>query len=104
VILGPFGYNLGAGMTGGAAYVWDPRALLPARLNTALVAIGRPDSQHVDELRWLVERHHELTGSARAASLLGNWSTFVDEVWLVAPIDRIAGITTQQAGRVAASA
>jgi glutamate synthase domain-containing protein 2/glutamate synthase domain-containing protein 3 len=104
VILGPVGYNLGAGMTGGAAYVWDPRALLPARLNTALVAIGRPDSQHIDELRWLVERHHELTGSARAASLLGNWSRFVDEVWLVAPIDRIAGITTQQAGRVAASA
>ena len=104
VILGPVGYNLGAGMTGGAAYVWDPRALLPARLNTALVAIGRPDSQHVDELRWLVERHHELTGSARAASLLGNWSAFTDEVWLVAPIDRIAGITTQQAGRVAASA
>jgi glutamate synthase (ferredoxin) len=104
VILGPVGYNLGAGMTGGAAYVWDPRALLPARLNTALVAIGRPDSQHVDELRWLVERHHELTGSARAASLLDRWSAFIDEVWLVAPIDRIAGITTQQAGRVAASA
>ncbi len=104
VILGPVGYNLGAGMTGGAAYVWDPRALLPARLNTALVAIGRPDSQHVDELRWLVERHHELTGSPRAASLLGNWTTFTDEVWLVAPIDHIAGITTQQAGRVAASA
>jgi glutamate synthase domain-containing protein 2/glutamate synthase domain-containing protein 1/glutamate synthase domain-containing protein 3 len=104
VILGPVGYNLGAGMTGGAAYVWDPRALLPARLNTALVAIGRPDSQHVDELRWLVERHHELTGSTRAASLLGKWSAFTDQVWLVAPVDRIAGITTQQAGRVAASA
>src|SRR4029077_12035433 len=24
VILGPVGYNVGAGMTGGACYVWDP--------------------------------------------------------------------------------
>ncbi|MDQ1394761.1 MAG: hypothetical protein QOG64_20, partial [Acidimicrobiaceae bacterium] len=42
VVLGPVGYNLGAGMTGGRAYVWDPGAQLTARLNTALVEAARP--------------------------------------------------------------
>ena len=37
VVLGEVGYNLGAGMTGGQAFVWDPDSMLTSRLNTALV-------------------------------------------------------------------
>ena len=44
-MLGPVGYNLGAGMTGGQAFVWDPDAeRLIARLNTDLVEAVRPDA------------------------------------------------------------
>ncbi|MDP8991763.1 MAG: hypothetical protein M3N31_01710 [Actinomycetota bacterium] len=104
VVLGPVGYNLGAGMTGGAAYVWDPDASLTARLNTALVEAQHLDAEQVEELRWLVERHLELTGSARAKAMLADWSNVLDSMWRVAPLDRVRRIEAQNAGRVAASA
>ncbi|MBV9040833.1 MAG: glutamate synthase subunit alpha, partial [Acidimicrobiia bacterium] len=63
VVLGEVGYNLGAGMTGGQAFVYDPEANLTARLNTALVEAVRPDAELLEEVRWLIERHHELTQS-----------------------------------------
>ncbi|MFP5317707.1 MAG: glutamate synthase large subunit [Acidimicrobiia bacterium] len=104
VVLGPVGYNVGAGMTGGQAFVWDPNARLTARLNPAMVEAARPDAELLEELRWLVERHHELTGSARAADLLRDWQATIEHTWVVAPIDRIRRMEAQRAGRVAASA
>jgi glutamate synthase domain-containing protein 3 len=41
VVLGPGGHNLGAGMTGGEAYVLDPDDVLPERANPQLVECGR---------------------------------------------------------------
>ncbi|HTI20009.1 MAG TPA: glutamate synthase large subunit [Kutzneria sp.] len=70
VVLGPTGRNLAAGMSGGIAYVLE---LEPMLVNTDMVDLQRPSA---DDLRWLretVERHHKLTGSAVAASLLGDW-------------------------------
>jgi glutamate synthase (NADPH/NADH) large chain len=70
VVLGPTGRNLAAGMSGGIAYVLE---LDPMLVNTDMVELQRPSA---DDLRWLreiVERHHKLTGSAVAASLLGDW-------------------------------
>jgi glutamate synthase (ferredoxin) len=104
VILGPVGYNLGAGMTGGQAFVWDPHAQLTARLNASLVEAARPDAELLEELRWLVERHQELTGSPRAAHLLRDWAATVSTMWLVAPTDHIRRMEAQRAGRVDASA
>jgi glutamate synthase domain-containing protein 3 len=104
VVLGPVGYNVGAGMTGGQVFVWDPDGDLNARLNSALVEAIRPDAWQVRELRWLVEQHHGLTESARAAKLLADWAELERHVWVVLPIDRVRRIEAQQAGRVAASA
>jgi glutamate synthase domain-containing protein 3 len=104
VVLGPVGYNLGAGMTGGRAYVWDPGSQLTTRLNTALVEAARPDAESLEEFRWLLERHQELTGSAQAARLLDDWISTVAHSWLVAPVDHIRRMEAQQATRVAASA
>ncbi|AOS64377.1 glutamate synthase large subunit [Actinoalloteichus hymeniacidonis] len=70
VVLGKTGRNLAAGMSGGIAFVLD---LDPQLVNPAMVDLQRPG---VEDLRWLhdvVQRHHELTGSAVAASLLGDW-------------------------------
>src|ERR687898_2758457 len=62
VVLGRVGWNLGAGMTGGQAFVFDDRFdRLAARLNPDLVDAFRPDSAALQEVRWLVERHPELT-------------------------------------------
>ena len=63
VVTGPVGWNLGAGMTGGQAFVFDSDAeRLISRLNPDLVDAVRPDAAAQEEVRWLVERHAALTG------------------------------------------
>ncbi|KEI44492.1 glutamate synthase large subunit [Saccharopolyspora rectivirgula] len=70
VVLGSTGRNAAAGMSGGIAYVLN---LDPGRVNTAMVELQRPTAEELQWLREVVQRHHELTGSAVAASLLGDW-------------------------------
>ena len=87
-------------MTGGQAFVWDPELeRLLARLNTDLVEAVRPDPDDLEELRWLVERHVELTGSARAAELLRS-GTSRRPLWHILPKGQIRAIEGGQAGRV----
>jgi glutamate synthase (NADPH) large chain len=84
VILGPTGRNLAAGMSGGIAFVLDLRA---HDVNTEMVRLQRPDA---DDLRWLrsvVERHHSLTGSTVAGSLLGDWPRRSAAFTKVMPVD-----------------
>ncbi len=92
VILGEFGYNLGAGMTGGQAYVYDPRHLLVTRLNRQLVDATLLDDEQADELAFLVECHRELTGSTVAAAMLDAWETHLPAFWRVAPVSEVARI------------
>ncbi|WP_436500743.1 glutamate synthase large subunit [Actinokineospora sp. HUAS TT18] len=71
VVLGATGRNLAAGMSGGIAYVLN---LDPATVNPAMVEIQRPTAEDLRWLRDIVSRHRTLTGSAVAASLLGDWT------------------------------
>ncbi|MEY2476827.1 MAG: hypothetical protein QOG87_2142 [Actinomycetota bacterium] len=103
LVLGPVGYNIGAGMTGGQCFVWDPDASLASKVNTALVEAERPDAEHLEEVRWLVERHIELTDSPRARQLLNHWPAVSQQLWFVAPVDRVRRIEIAQAGRGGAS-
>lgn len=71
VVLGPTGRNVAAGMSGGIAYVLD---LDPLSVNQEMVQLQRLSAE---DLRWLkdaVTKHHKATGSAVAASLLGDWT------------------------------
>jgi glutamate synthase domain-containing protein 3 len=104
LVIGRIGYNFGAGMTGGQALVWDPLLeRLVSRVNGALVEVVRPDVVALDECRWLLERHVELTGSRRAAELLAAWDRTEEEVWHVVPRDRSSRIASGIARRVATS-
>ncbi len=70
VILGRTGRNVGAGMSGGIAYLLDPE---PAKVNPELVDLEPLDA---DEVFWLGEQisaHAKLTGSRIAAALLADW-------------------------------
>jgi glutamate synthase (NADPH/NADH) large chain/glutamate synthase (ferredoxin) len=68
VALGPIGWNAGAGMTGGVAYVttWS-------QLNADSVVAREVPAEDAEELRALVEEHHRRTGSVRAAAMLADW-------------------------------
>jgi glutamate synthase (NADPH) large chain len=96
-ILGPVGDNFGAGMTGGMAWIWDPKG------NFARVA--NPDSidwypladmseEHIGRYQTLLEMHAERTGSKRAKELLENWDKTLQQTHLIVPkevADRILG-------------
>jgi glutamate synthase (NADPH/NADH) large chain len=84
VVLGPTGRNVAAGMSGGVAYVLD---LDPEQVNKAMVALQRPGAEDLRWLREIVERHHQLTGSAVAASLLGDWTRRAASFTKVMPRD-----------------
>ncbi|HEV8558192.1 MAG TPA: glutamate synthase large subunit [Actinophytocola sp.] len=84
VVLGPTGRNLAAGMSGGIAYVLD---LDERMVNKAMVALQRPDADDLRRLRDIVDRHHRLTGSAVAASLLGDWTRRARSFTKVMPRD-----------------
>ncbi len=103
VVLGRVGRNLGAGMTGGRAVVWDPDGALPGRINPALVEIVRPTTEELEELRWLVEQHAELTASARAERLLADWAATATATWVVAPIGAARRVEAH-AGRLVTTA
>jgi glutamate synthase domain-containing protein 2/glutamate synthase domain-containing protein 1/glutamate synthase domain-containing protein 3 len=73
LILGPVGRNVGAGMSGGQAFVYDPEGMLPERINGHLVEASAPTPAQLSEVRSLIQRHVELTGSAMGRSVLRRW-------------------------------
>jgi glutamate synthase (ferredoxin) len=92
VILGDFGYNLGAGMTGGSAYVRDLHGVLAIRLNRQLVDAVRVGDEYAPEVRFLVETHAALTGSAVGHALLDDWESVLASFWRIAPLGEVARI------------
>ena len=87
VILGRTGRNLGAGMSGGTAYVLDLR---PARVNSEALATGELSLDPLDAedeviVRRLVEAHLAETESPTARELLADWPAASDRFTRVLP-------------------
>ncbi|MCI0347294.1 MAG: glutamate synthase subunit alpha, partial [Chloroflexi bacterium] len=100
VVLGPVGGNLGAGMTGGRLYLYDPNERSATALDAAsvrgrrlsTVASARDDgAARVAELLRLVEAHRD-AGSALAAQLLTAPAALVEGTWLVEPVEAAAPV------------
>jgi glutamate synthase (ferredoxin) len=88
VILGPTGRNFAAGMSGGVAYVLDEAGQFRARCNTQMVGLGPiGDPAERAEVRTLIERHRQLTGSALAAQVLARWEELAPRFLRVMPHD-----------------
>ena len=86
LVLGRTGRNFGAGMTGGRAYIWDPQDVFPGRVNGELVRCDRvEDLDTLVEIRDLIARHVERTGSKRGRDLLHLWSRTARQFWQVTP-------------------
>jgi glutamate synthase (NADPH/NADH) large chain len=74
VILGGTGRNFGAGMSGGIAYVYDTIGDFKSKVNPGMVEVVRIEgTEEAAEVRRLVERHFEYTGSDVAQRLLDDW-------------------------------
>ena len=74
VVLGETGKNFAAGMSGGVAYVWDPRRDLYLRLNKDLVSLEPvAETRDLEELRDLIAEHVQATGSERGRAILADF-------------------------------
>ena len=89
VILGPTGRNFAAGMSGGIAYVWDPKGEFPANCNRDMVELQslENDESEISQVRSLIAQHQETTDSQVAARLLDRWADAVPEFVKVMPLD-----------------
>jgi len=84
LILGTHGRNLGAGMSGGQAYVLD---LQVGRVNPEMIDLDALDAADVESVRELLRRHVEETQSSRAEELLVDWPSAATRFIKVMPKD-----------------
>jgi glutamate synthase domain-containing protein 2/glutamate synthase domain-containing protein 1/glutamate synthase domain-containing protein 3 len=87
VVLGPTGINFGAGMSGGIAYVLDETGMFDSRCNLGMVDLELMDAEDRGRVRGLLEAHHALTGSTRAAELLDDWENVAGRFVKVFPME-----------------
>ena len=86
VVLGSTGRNVGAGMTGGLAYILDESENFADKVNPEIVSIQRVTSKVGQaQLRELIELHASRTGSEKAKAILADWETYVPKFWQVVP-------------------
>ncbi len=97
VILGETGRNLAAGMSGGVAYIYDPHERLLGNCNLEMVALEKvEDSRDISELKELITKHSDYTGSTVAAGILKNWTDELSRFVKVMPIDYKKALAEQQ--------
>jgi glutamate synthase (NADPH/NADH) large chain len=84
VVLGPTGRNFAAGMSGGYAFVLDLKA---ERVNGELVELAPVTGKAAEELKEIVTKHFEETGSAVAEELLADWESALPRFTEVMPSD-----------------
>ena len=88
VILGPTGKNFAAGMSGGIAYVLDETHDFYLRLNKGLVSMTDVCEKHdIEELRSLIERHVEATGSEKGRRILADFDAVLPLFKKIVPND-----------------
>ena len=88
VVIGPTGRNFAAGMSGGAAFVFDEADEFPARCNLEMVALEKlEEPEDIEQVRDLLIQHAGYTKSTVAARLLGDWDWAVTKFVKVMPVD-----------------
>jgi glutamate synthase (ferredoxin) len=90
VFLGPTGRNLGAGMSGGEAYMYDPDNIVDTRINPQLVAAYEPTEGQLESLRRVINRHFDATGSIKAKVILDSWAESSPNFKRIAPVAEVA--------------
>jgi len=91
VALGPVGWNAGAGMTGGVAYLTEWR-----QLNADSVVAREVPTEDAAELHRLVAEHERRTGSARAAAMLADWENALTKFRQLVPVAAVQAQTAPE--------
>jgi len=88
VVIGPTGRNFAAGMSGGLAFVWDRDKTFARNCNIGMVdLVALDDPDEIREVKTLIEKHKNYTGSSVADYVLKNWITVLPQFIKVYPRD-----------------
>ena len=85
VILGDVGTNFAAGMSGGIAYIYDPKKQFEKYKNTELTDYFPVDFDDEDIIKQFIFKHYKNTKSKLAKHLLDNWNEVFDNFIKVFP-------------------
>ena len=100
VVLGSTGRNVGAGMTGGVAFLLDDGDRVTPRVNHEIVEVcSLTTAEQESTLKGLLEEHLAATGSSKASALLADWASAKTQFKvLIPPSEREAmGLVNRQA-------
>lgn len=87
VVLGPCGRNFAAGMSAGIAYVYDAEGDFDRHCNMDMVELTLVESaEDVNELRSIIQRHADWTGSPKAKAILAHWDEELPRFVKVMPV------------------
>ncbi|PHS54763.1 MAG: glutamate synthase large subunit [Lutibacter sp.] len=88
VVLGKTGRNFAAGMSGGIAYIYDPKNKFTNGLcNTETIEFETLDTDDIKELKTLINKHISYTNSNRGKELLKDWDHSLSNFVKVMPIE-----------------
>jgi glutamate synthase domain-containing protein 2/glutamate synthase domain-containing protein 1/glutamate synthase domain-containing protein 3 len=78
LVLGSFGRNFGAGMSGGVAYLLDEQGMFAQLHNPEMIrGTAVTDPEDIKTVQELIYQHLERTESARAKDILDRWDHFL---------------------------
>ena len=88
VVLGGTGRNFAAGMSGGIAYVYDPKNKFTNGLcNTETIEFETIEDTEAKELKALIKKHIKYTKSNKGKTLLKDWDNSLKNFVKVMPIE-----------------
>ena len=88
VILGETGRNFGAGMSGGIAYVYNPKGSFIKKCNNSTFELeDLVIKEDINELKELISNHYKYTKSLVAEKILLNWTNEIKNFSKVMPTD-----------------
>jgi glutamate synthase domain-containing protein 3 len=98
VVLGRTGWNFGAGMSGGVAYVLDVDGDFALRCNREMVDLETlVDASEIDLVQNLIMTHVAVTGSTYAEGLLSDWRALHGRLVKVMPREYKRALAEQAA-------
>jgi glutamate synthase (ferredoxin) len=101
VALGRVGRNVGAGMSGGLLYLYDPEGEgVKMNENNAENLFRVVTDAGEAQLRDLIESHAEATASPHAKAILAEWPAALGKFWQVAPPSEQASGMVAESARI----
>nr|YP_009391192.1 glutamate synthase [Dipterocladia arabiensis]ARW59336.1 glutamate synthase [Dipterocladia arabiensis] len=86
VVLGTYGRNIAAGMTGGLAYFLDNDDNFISKVNSEIVKVQKILTKEAEEqLKDMIELYEIKTKSITAKNILDNWRVYLKRFWQIVP-------------------